>query len=158
MSVFFYEPLYHFDRLLDEAFASRRGGQGNQGLQRSINGPGEGAVEYFKPRCASIPVLLCSKHPYLIIIEWTSTKTPRRTSSPPLSSSLGSSKRTSTLTFTETASPSLPNQNGQRNTMNTGLQSARGTLASFLVLFSYPSESRYVFLFFDSTKDRSGTD
>ena len=50
MSIFFYEPLYHFDRLLDDAFASRRGGQGNQGQQRSINAPGEGVVEYFKPR------------------------------------------------------------------------------------------------------------
>ena len=83
----------------------------------------------------STPVLT-----YFLIPEWTSTKIPRKTSSPPHSSSPDSSKKTSTLTYTVTASPSLPSQSGRKNTMRMGLRSARGTLESFLVLFSYPSE------------------
>ncbi|KAF8077858.1 HSP20-like chaperone [Lyophyllum atratum] len=48
MSVFYYEPFYDFDRLLDEAVAPR-GGQGQ--LQRRNQNEGEsGAVRPIKPR------------------------------------------------------------------------------------------------------------
>jgi len=39
-SIFFYEPFYHFDRLLDEALPTRR----------RIDVLGEGVVKYFKPK------------------------------------------------------------------------------------------------------------
>ncbi|KAF8153291.1 small heat shock protein [Crassisporium funariophilum] len=47
-NVFFYEPYYDFDRLLDQAFSGRQNGAGNQQQQR--NAAGEGAVRLFKPR------------------------------------------------------------------------------------------------------------
>ncbi|RXW23163.1 hypothetical protein EST38_g2706 [Candolleomyces aberdarensis] len=52
-NVFFYEPFYDIDRIIDEAFGLRRpisNGNGGQ-LQRQGTGEGgDGAVRHFKPR------------------------------------------------------------------------------------------------------------
>ncbi len=51
-NIFLYEPFYDFDRLFDEAFASRQpqaGGTGGQ-LQRHRDPPADGAIRQFKPR------------------------------------------------------------------------------------------------------------
>jgi hypothetical protein len=52
-NIFFYEPFYHLDRLLDEALAARRSGHGSQPQLHSHDAPSEGTVELFKPRYAS---------------------------------------------------------------------------------------------------------
>ena len=50
-NVFFYEPFYDFDRLLDEAFGSPRArGPGQAGQVQRRNEAGDGAVRHFKPR------------------------------------------------------------------------------------------------------------
>ena len=50
MSVFFYEPFYDFERLVDEAFLG--GGRGNRQVQaRGVNSRSvDGAVRAFRPR------------------------------------------------------------------------------------------------------------
>ncbi|KAH6910299.1 small heat shock protein [Coprinopsis sp. MPI-PUGE-AT-0042] len=49
-NVFFYEPFYDFDRLLDEAFSAPRPRPINQGGQiQRRNEAGDGAVRHFKP-------------------------------------------------------------------------------------------------------------
>ncbi|KAF5380858.1 hypothetical protein D9615_004040 [Tricholomella constricta] len=50
-SVFYYEPFYDFDRLLDDTFGSRFPTAGNQLQRRGQNeGEGVGAVRSLKPR------------------------------------------------------------------------------------------------------------
>ncbi|TFK27776.1 HSP20-like chaperone [Coprinopsis marcescibilis] len=51
-SVFFYEPYYDFDRLLEEALGGRRGAtSSSEGRQVQRSGDsGDGAIRHFKPR------------------------------------------------------------------------------------------------------------
>ncbi|KAF6761090.1 small heat shock protein [Ephemerocybe angulata] len=54
-NVFFYEPFYDLDRVLDEAFGNGRrpisgGNNGSQLQRRGASDSNDGAIRYFKPR------------------------------------------------------------------------------------------------------------
>ena len=59
MTAIFYEPMYEFERLFDEAFSgSQESGSGRKGYRRIGRGEGDGGPRSLKPRYVPNPPLL----------------------------------------------------------------------------------------------------